>query len=146
MGQAKVELYGHIADIQEGQTPKGKKYFKIKMACGRSDKKADGTYDNKNQAWWEITAWNDYASKLSLEGVKKGDKIKAFVQDPIPRMYQTKDGRLGCTISATLFNYNLTKVIWLPKDAKKADGYTPAGDDADLPPGAEDFDPELLGQ
>ena len=29
MGQAKVELYGHIADIQEGQTPKGKKYFKI---------------------------------------------------------------------------------------------------------------------
>ena len=34
MGQAKVEIYGHIADIQEGLTPKGKKYFKIKMACG----------------------------------------------------------------------------------------------------------------
>ena len=58
MGQAKVEIYGHIADIQEGLTPKGKKYFKIKMACGRSEKKTDGSYDNTNQAWWELTAWN----------------------------------------------------------------------------------------
>ena len=146
MGQAKVEIYGHIADIQEGLTPKGKKYFKIKMACGRSEKKTDGSYDNANQAWWELTAWNDYASKLSFEGIRKGDKIKAFVQDPIPHMYHTKDGRLGCTLTATLFNYNLTKVIWLPKDAKTADGYVPTEDDAQLPPGVDDFDPEVLGQ
>ena len=99
MGQAKVEIYGHIADIQEGfDAKRARNISKIKMACGeKREKRRTGSYDNTNQAWWELTAWNDYASKLSFEGIRKGDKIKAFVQDPIPHMYQTKDGRLGCT-------------------------------------------------
>ena len=54
---------------------------------------------------------------------------------------------LGCQFyRAPETELSLTKVIWLPKDAKTADGYVPAEDDELLPPGVDDFDPEVLGQ
>lgn len=145
MGYVKCEISGHIADISDGQTKNGKKYVKIKLATGKSEKRPDGTYDNKNQVWWELTAWGDYASKIMFEGLRKGDKIRASIQDPIPHTYATQDGRIGCTINATIWNHALTKVIWFPKGASSADDFVPQ-DDNDIPPGADDFDPAVYEQ
>jgi len=150
MGYAKCEVCGYIVNVSDGQTKTGKRYFRIRLVTGKSEKLKDGTYDNKNQAWWDLTAWGDYASKLRFEGLQKGDKIRASIQDPVPHVYATAQGeKIGCTICATLWNHTLSKVIWFPKGESDADDFHPQ-DDATLPPGADDFDPaayeNMMGQ
>jgi len=141
MGTATIEIQGHIASINDTTTKTGKRVYKIMIATGKSERRSDGSYDNSNQAWWELSAWGDYATKLALEGLQKGEKIRAIVRDPKPHIYQAKDGRMACVICATLWNHTLSRVIWMPKNISDADSYTPSDSDSQLP--LDDFDPSV---
>ncbi|MDO5116201.1 MAG: hypothetical protein Q4D58_08910 [Synergistaceae bacterium] len=138
MGTAKCRVSGFISNIREGVSKNGKAFLTISLPTGRSEKNTDGTYNNKNQVWWELTAWGEYVGVIKSMGFKKGDNIVALVTDPRPHSFYTNDGRQMLSIAATIFNHQLCRVAWYPKDARAADSYIPE-DDSSLPP-VEDFD------
>ena len=139
MGYAKAEVSGHVMATYKGQSKTGKPSFTIVLSTGKSEKLKDGSWDNSKQVIWRLTAWGDYAEKLEFEQIVKGDKVRAEVIEPRPRIFNGKNGT-SLYIEGPLFNHTLSRVIWVPKDAKAADNYVPHDDDA-AAPGAEDWDP-----
>lgn len=115
MARVTCTIEGYIAAAGTKVTATGKEFYEIRLSTG-SKKKDDGTYDNSRQVWWNLKAWGDYAQKLKFEdSFEKGDYIRATVQNPEPKVYQTKDGRFTASMQAPLWNYSLAKVHFLPK-------------------------------
>lgn len=143
MGQARAEVTGFVmTDPREGFTRRsGKKFFSIAISTGKSEKLENGTYDNTNQVIWNLTAYGDYADKLAAEGIRKGDKLRCTVVEPRPSMYQGKDNKTRLSIEGPIWNHSVSRVIWCPKDAKAADGFTPPAEGEPLPPDADDWEP-----
>jgi len=140
MGMAKAEVTGFIISTHEGYTNKaGKRYFSISLATGKSEKRADGSYDNTNQEFWNLTAYGEYAEFL-LTKLKKGDKVRCVVPEPRPHRFQDRNGEWKMQLQGPLFNHSVSLVLWVPKDAKAADNYVPSGNDAEVP-GDPDWDP-----
>lgn len=115
MARVTCTIEGFITAAEAKVTATGKEFYEIRLSVG-SKKKDDGSYDNSHQVWWSLKAWGDYAQKLKFEQfLEKGDYIRAQVQNPEPRVYQTKSGGLKVSMQGTLWNYSLAKVLYLPK-------------------------------
>lgn len=121
MARVICTVEGFITAAEAKVSATGKEFYEIRLAIG-SKKKDDGSYDNTHQVWWSLTAWGDYAQKLKLEdSFEKGDYIRATVQNPEPRIYPTKDGQWKANMRATLWNYSLAKVHFLPKTLARSE-------------------------
>lgn len=137
MARAICTIEGFIASAESKMSPTGKEFYEIRMSTG-SKRKEDGSYDNRYQTWWSLTAWGEYGQKLKFDCFQKGDYIRATVQNPHPKAYRTKDGRLEASMQGALWNYSLSKVHFLPKSFNSPD--EAFYDNAPLPDDLGQFD------
>lgn len=134
MGNAICTVSGFIASVRTGTTKNGNPFLSISLCCGKSKKdEATGQYDNRNQQWWSLVAYDEYADVLKKQELKKNDAIIAKVTDPRARVFHNdKTQKYEAVIEARLWNFSVSRAFWYKKNESQGGSYPQSPDYSDM--------------
>lgn len=98
-----VTLNGTVGrDPELRFTPAGKAVATISVVTSRGVKNDDGKWENHEETWWRVTAWEKLAENIT-ETVRKGDPV-IVVGRAFTEKYTDKDGNERQVLKVNAYN------------------------------------------
>lgn len=101
-----VTLTGTLGrDPELRYTPAGKAVVTLSVVTSKSVKTDDGKWENHEETWWRVTAWDQLAENVA-ETLVKGDPV-IVVGRSFMESYRDKEGNDRQSLKVNAFNVGL---------------------------------------
>jgi single-strand DNA-binding protein len=105
-------------------TPQGKAVCRLTIATSKGVKKPDGSWENKDNSFWNCVLWDKLAENAA-DSLQKGDSVVAFGQ--IKDVSWEKDGAKVYSKEVNLWNIGIDLKRFSVKADRSAAGKAAAG-------------------
>jgi len=106
MMSTNVTLTGTLGrDPELRFTPAGKAVVTLSVVTSKSVKTDDGKWENHEETWWRVTAWDQLAENVA-ETLVKGDPV-IVVGRSFMESYRDKEGNDRQSLKVNAFNVGL---------------------------------------
>jgi single-strand DNA-binding protein len=83
-------------------TPSGKPVVSLSVVTSKSVKTDDGKWENHEETWWKVSAWDQLAENIA-ESLRKGDPV-IVVGRSFMEPYKDRDGNDRQVLKVNAFN------------------------------------------
>jgi single-strand DNA-binding protein len=83
-------------------TPQGKAVVSLNVVTSKSVKTDDGKWENQEETWWRVTAWEQLAENIA-DSLTKGDPV-IIVGRSFMDSYTDKDGNERQSLKVNAYN------------------------------------------